>query len=145
MFGQRKVQSDPRVSKILDSLKIKYDVDDDGDYRAVFELEDGRSQLAFIDSRTSQLGAFEIRDVWSIGYSSEEPLDKDLANYLLLQNANLKIGAWELRHVSTNKFLTVFCTKVAADCESEALYASLVVVLNAADGLEKNLDIGDYF
>ncbi len=145
MFGLKQRNADPRVKRQLEQLGIRYDVDRDGDYRVVFELEGDRSQLAFINSRTSALGDFEIREIWSVAHVTEEPLDAAMANFLLLQNARLKIGAWELRHVDEGTFYVCFCTKVAADCEAAALYASLVVVLKAADELEKELDTGDRF
>ncbi len=144
MFGLKK-NSDPRVKSQLDALDIKYEIDKDGDYRVSFALEEGRSQLAFVNSKTSMLGNFEIRDVWSVAHISEGTLDADFANYLLLQNANLKIGAWELREAGDNQFLVCFCNKIAADCDPEALRASLIVVLSTADELEKNLDTGDRF
>lgn len=143
MFGQRRVQADPRVGHLLDQLGIRYRVDEDGDYRVVFELNGGRSQQAFIDSQTHQLGSYEIRDVWSIGYISDGHLDQEVAHYLLIENATKKIGAWELRPLADNKYIAVFCTKVAADCDAEALYTSIHVVLEVADELEKILEAGD--
>ncbi|WJI24189.1 hypothetical protein RHP47_00485 [Thermosynechococcus sp. QKsg1] len=145
MFGQRRVEADVRVSRILDRLGIRYQVDEDGDYRVVFELSNGRTQQAFIDSKTQQLGSYEIRDVWSVGYSCEGFLDQEIANYLLIENANKKIGAWELRPLADNRYIAVFCTKVAADCDPEALYTSIRVVLEVADELEKVLEAGDRF
>lgn len=143
MFGQRRVQADVRVGHLLDQLGIRYQIDEDGDYRVVFELSNGRSQQAFIDSQTQQLGSYEIRDVWSIGYISDGYLDQEIANYLLIENATKKIGAWELRPLADNKYIAVFCTKVAADCEPEALYTSIRIVLEVADELEKILEAGD--
>lgn len=57
MFGQRRVQADVRVGHLLDQLGIRYQIDEDGDYRVVFELSNGRSQQAFIDSQTQHLAA----------------------------------------------------------------------------------------
>ncbi|WP_460194814.1 hypothetical protein [Thermosynechococcus sp. FA-CM-4201] len=142
MFGQRRAQADVRVGRLLDHLGIRYQVDEDGDYRVVFDLGNGRSQQAFIDSQTQQLGSYEIRDVWSIGYISDGYLDQEVANYLLIENANTKIGAWELRS-NGNKYAAVFCNKIAADCDAEALYTSIRVVLQVADELEKILEAGD--
>lgn len=143
MFGQRRAQADVRVGRLLDHLGIRYQVDEDGDYRVVFDLGNGRSQQAFIDSQTQQLGSYEIRDVWSIGYISDGYLDQEVANYLLIENATKKIGAWELRPLADNKYIAVFCNKIAADCDAEALYTSIRIVLEVADELEKILEAGD--
>ncbi|RMH65911.1 MAG: hypothetical protein D6676_06660 [Cyanobacteria bacterium J003] len=143
MFGQRRVQADVRVGRLLDQLGIRYQVDEDGDYRVIFDLGNGRSQQAFIDSQTQQLGSYEIRDVWSIGYISDGYLDQEIANYLLIENSTKKIGAWELRPLANNKYIAVFCNKVAADCDAEALNMSIRIVLQVADELEKILEAGD--
>ena len=94
MFGG--MRGDPRVKKMLDALELRYSVDNDGDFKVMVEFEDGRSQVAFIDSQTQLLGDFEIREVWSVAYVSEGYLDIDTANTLLMKNYELKIGSWRL-------------------------------------------------
>ncbi len=146
MFGtKRKTEPDPRVKQQLDALGISYELNEDASYSVGFELEDGRAQQAFIESETSMLGEFEIREVWSVAYISEGPLDAELANYLLHQNSLLTIGAWQLVQLSPDEFAVAYSNKIIADCDPDALAASLTVVLNIADELEKNLDIGDQF
>ncbi len=146
MFGtKRKADPDPRVKRQLDALGVGYELNQDASYSVFFELDDGRSQQAFIESETSRLGDFEIRDVWSVAYISKGPLDAELANYLLHQNSLLTIGAWELVQLSSDEFAVAYSNKILADCDPDALAASLSVVLNMADELEKNLDIGDEF
>ena len=69
MFGSP--QGDPRVKRMLDALELKYSSDDDGDFQVVVEFEDGRSQLAYINSDTQFMNDFEIRELWSVAYISE--------------------------------------------------------------------------
>lgn len=63
MFGIRSKtnEPDPRVAQALDQLEIKYEVEDDGDYKIGFALEDRRSQIGYIRSRTMNFGEFELR------------------------------------------------------------------------------------
>ena len=49
---------DSRVEKALKKLGLKYEVDEDGDFKLVFAVEDNRST-------TETLGKMEIREVWS--------------------------------------------------------------------------------
>lgn len=62
MFGVNKTSKDgdPCVTKALDALEIKYDIDHDSDFRFGFELENGRSQLCFIRSDTYEYAGIEI-------------------------------------------------------------------------------------
>jgi len=59
MIGAK--QGDSRVQALLEELELKYDIDSDGDFRVGFQLENGRSQLGFIRSETTQFGKFDIR------------------------------------------------------------------------------------
>ena len=47
--------ADPVIARQLDSLKYQYQVDDDGDYKLTFDLDNGRTQLAFVISALSAI------------------------------------------------------------------------------------------
>ena len=47
-------EPDKKVGKLLDKSKVRYEVDADGDYKVTYELENGRTQLAFVRSTTSR-------------------------------------------------------------------------------------------
>jgi len=64
---------DHRVSSILDQLGLNYEVDGDGDFRLLFGLGDGRSQLVFVDSKTYRYQGLEVRSIWSPAYKSPTP------------------------------------------------------------------------
>ena len=44
MFGSKQ-KGDSRIRNILTSADIKYEVDNDGDYKVIFKFDDGRTQL----------------------------------------------------------------------------------------------------
>src|SRR6266576_3682490 len=94
MIGSK--QGDRRVQALLNDLELKYEIDSDGDFKVAFELESGRSQVAFIRSETESLGKFEIREIFSVGYTSEGPLNADIANALLIFNGHVKLGSWRV-------------------------------------------------
>lgn len=136
-------QGDPRVKRILDALELTYSIDSDGDFKVELEFDDGRSQMAYIDSATEHIGDFEIREIWSVAYISEGFLDADIANRLLLRNSELKIGSWRLIPGGNNTYLVAFCIQVAADCDPNAFAQSLGIVLEVADEMEEALTGGD--
>lgn len=141
MLGARK-QGDPRVRRLLDQLGYRYTVDAEGNYDLLFELADGRTQRAFINSNTEHFGELEIREVWSVGFVIPEMPTRELANFLLLDNCAVKLGSWRLLQMPDGNVLIIFATQVSADADAETLRSCLHGVLTKADHLEKNLGGG---
>ena len=64
---------DPQVRQLLDELEYEYEVDEDGDYRLVFEVANStekRSQLVYVRSPVETYGALRLREVWAPGYKA---------------------------------------------------------------------------
>src|SRR5689334_626624 len=75
---------DPALKVQLDSLDLKYEVDSDGDYKVVFDLGGGRSQLVWLRSAVETYGSLKVREIWSVGYKhGGKPLSDKIANRLL--------------------------------------------------------------
>jgi hypothetical protein len=130
---------DERVRAALEELGLSYEIDGDGDFKVVFEFEeDGRSQLGYINSGTEQFELFEIREIWSPGYQSDIPFTADVANRLLEDSFEKKLGAWQTM-INNDQNVAVFAAKVAANSDAASLYACLKLVLVAADEIEKEL------
>jgi len=143
MIGAK--QGDSRVQALLDELELKYDIDSDGDFRVGFELEDGRSQLAFIRSETTQFGKFDIREVFSVAHILNGPLDGQLANALLIYNAHVKLGSWRVDRRGDDTCIVAFAVQIAANTDAKSLYTALRLVIETADDVERKLDEEDKF
>lgn len=131
-IGKARPKSDPRVETILEDLDIKYEIDEDGDYRVIFEVEDGRSQLAFIRSATSEYKGLEVREILSIAYRSErDVIPADVATTLLEDTYNKKLGCWGKQGKTV-----VFIVRIDADADAKSLESSLMYALAAADEME---------
>ena len=137
MFGGNR--GDTRIKKLLDTLELKYSINSDGDFKLVFEMENGRSQQVFINSNTDEIDDFEVREVWSVAYLSQGYLDIDTANTLLMENSQYKVGSWSLIDSENNTYLVTFSIKLAADCDPNSLLQSLTMVTAVADEMEKKL------
>ncbi|KAM3100099.1 hypothetical protein ACKFKF_12930 [Phormidesmis sp. 146-12] len=128
---------DARVKAALEKLGWKYEIDRDGDYKLVMDLE-GRSQVVFLMSDTNELGEMEIREVSSPGYVTNQPLSAEVANQLLADSARKKLGAWQV--VKGDKsYVAVFSTKVNANSKPDELAAAVAVTVKSADAMEKSL------
>lgn len=137
-----KKEGDARVQKLLDQAELKSTIDNDGDYRLHNDVGDGRSQLIWILSNTSELRDLEIREVWSIAHKSKTPFDADVANQLLAENCQTKIGAWQMRKMGED-FVAVFSAQIAADTDFESLVTVIDAVATTADNMEQELSTGD--
>jgi len=134
-IGKSRPRTDPRVEEILDDLDIKYDIDEDGDYRVIFELGDDRSQLAVIRSATSEYQDLEIREILSVAYRSDrDTIPMDVATTLLEDTYDKKLGCWGKQGKTI-----VFIVRIDADADAKTLESSLMLALSAADDMEERL------
>lgn len=147
MFGIREhsSQGDPRVTQALEALNIKFEFDEEGDYRLGTLLPDGRTQIGFIRARTFEFAGVEMREVFSVGLRSFGPFDPRTCNILLQENSSLKIGAWAVVSNTDDVHLAIFSVKVAADLAGPTLGAVIAVVLKTADDMEQRLAGRDDF
>jgi len=136
--------ADARVERLLKEVAAEYTVDEDGDFRLVYDIGGGRSQLVWIPSGTSNFGALEIRQVWSIAHRSPGPLLAELANRLLDRNGAVILGAW-LTEPSGDELGVIFAVQVAAETDVLALRSAIHAVATTADAMEKELTGKDDF
>lgn len=142
--GAQVKAADARVEKLLMEADLKYQVDEDGDFRLEFGLDDDRSQLVWIASRTSQYETLEVREVWAIAYRSKEPLSAEVANKVLLKNNEMIVGAWQLKKWGED-FVLAYAAQVAASTDAVSLRYAMEAVIVTADELEKELTGADEF
>jgi len=128
---------DERVREILKARDINYTVDKDGDFKVTFDMGNGRTQLAFVISKTHTYRNLEVREIWACGYrSSEESGDfpASVANQLLEDTFSKKLGAW-----AKMGSVAVFVVKISASADEETLMSALNLAVNAADEMEEKL------
>jgi hypothetical protein len=126
---------DKKLRKILDRSKISYEVDADGDFKVTYNVGGGRTQLAFVRSKTFGYGDLRIREILSIGYRADgDTFPADVANRMLEHNNDAKMGAW-----AKQGNLAIFTTKVPADASPKELVSAIEVTVSLADELEREL------
>jgi hypothetical protein len=131
---------DPQLKRQFDELKYEYEVDEDGDYKLVFSVDDKdkRSQLVFVRSPVETYGKHRVREVWSPGYKSPTPeIPATVANRLLEASDDNKLGAW----VKQNDY-AVFVVKISADASTEELENAITAAMISADEMEAELSPG---
>lgn len=132
---------DPAVGRLLDGLEYNHEIDDDGDYKMVFDMEDERSQLVFVRSQVEEYGSHRVREVWSPAYRSPDPqLPEQVANRLLEDSNNAKLGGWVKQ-----QDMAMFVVKLDADASAEMLSDAIEAAIRSADAMELELTSKDEF
>lgn len=132
---------DPQVRGQLDELGYEYEVDEDGDYRMVFEMADStekRSQLVYVRTPVESYGVLRLREVWSPGYKAAgTDFPAAVANRLLAATQDNKVGAW-----AKQDEYAVFVVKLPADADAKALDDAIDAAITSADAMEAELTPG---
>ncbi|WP_303746391.1 hypothetical protein [Stenotrophomonas pigmentata] len=134
-------EPDRAVGRVLDTLKYKYEVDSDGDYQLVFEMDDDRTQLVFVRSTVETYGSHHVREIWSPGYKSEGPQFSALiANRLLEDSNDSKLGGWVKQGD-----VAMFVVKVDADASAEVISDAIDAAAKSADAIELEMTSKDEY
>ncbi|MET1161116.1 MAG: hypothetical protein ABWY48_01130 [Pseudoxanthomonas sp.] len=141
LFAQQTERTvpDAGIKAQLTELGYEYEVDDDNDFKLVFEVgEQGRSQIVYVLSAVESYGKHSVREVWSPAYeSATDEFSAPLANRLLEASNNAKLGAW----VKQGKNAT-FVVKIPSDAGKEALDDAMNIAIELADEMENELTPG---
>ncbi len=135
-----KPQPDKAIEAQLKALDYKYEIDNDGDYKLVFDMdEEGkRSQLVFVRSTVEEYDGHKTRDILSPGYrASGDAFPANVANRLLEASMDNLMGGW-----SKQDGLAIFIVRIPADASKEALDAAITAAINSADQMEAELNPG---
>lgn len=134
---------DKRVQRQLDKLKYTYEVDEDGDYKLVFDVSDEdeekkRSQLVYVRSPVYDYGSHEVREVWAPAYKAKgDTFPADVANRLLEASQDSKLGGW-----AKQGSYAVFVVKLPTTASAEQLADAIDAAIQSADQMEAELTKG---
>ena len=137
-IGDDDSEYDLRVKAILDELEVEYELTEDGDFKIVLPFGDDRTQAIFINSNTEFYDEMEVREVWSLGYECEGPIPEDVANILLINSLEQKIGAWQA-YATERKSRAMFAVKMSANANAESMRSIIIAVLSNTDTIEEQL------
>ncbi len=89
---------DASVQTRLDARGVKYEVDEDGDYKVTYNYQkEGRTQLVFVSGRTERVGGFIVREVFApAGRVEQDGITGAKALELMRESRQNKLGSWEL-------------------------------------------------
>ncbi|MCD9087120.1 hypothetical protein [Stenotrophomonas sp. SY1] len=134
-------EPDRATGRLLDTLEYKYEIDEDGDYRLVFDMDNERTQLVFVRSNVETYGSNHVREIWSPGYKSASPqFPAQVANRLLEDSNDAKLGSWVKQGD-----LAMFVVKIDADASADVLSDAIDAAAKSADEIELELTSKDEY
>lgn len=127
------------VEARLKAGDIRYEVDDDGDFKVLISYaSEKRTQLVFVSGRTEQAGDLRIREVFAPAAKVDAAgLDAARANALLRDNYKKILGHWAL----TDGYL-VYVIQVPDTIDAAGLRKALEIAAQVADDMEIDLTKG---
>jgi hypothetical protein len=131
--------ADAGIKTQLAALDYQYEIDEDNDFKLVFEVGDeGRSQIVYVLSAVETYGEHSVREVWSPAYESPtDDFSGPVANRLLEASNIAKLGAW----VKQGKNAT-FVIKIPSDASKDQLDDAIDAAIKLADEMENELSPG---
>lgn len=125
--------SDASVKSRLDARGIKYQIDDDGDYKVTYNYaKEGRTQLVFVSGGTEDVGGFKVREVFSpAGRVEKDDIDGAKALELLAESRKNKLGSWELAGD-----VLYFVVKLPDSLDAAQLESVMDIAAETADDME---------
>jgi hypothetical protein len=137
--AQSSSTGDPRVVAQLDRLGIRYKAMDSGNYSITFDVESGRSQVAYIMAKTETYKGLEIREIWSRAGTFEDLPESDVMQKLLEDSAGEKIGFWSIEEADNGGWTVYFSVKVPVYLKDADLKSLLELTANVGDEKEAEL------
>jgi hypothetical protein len=132
---------DAKLAAAMKAADLEYDVDEDGDLKLVFELDNKRTQLALVRSKVESYGDQRIREVWAPGYkASGKSFPADVANRLLVDSMDSKLGGWAMQDG-----IALFVIRIPADASPAVLRDAIEAAADTADKMEAELTGKDDF
>ncbi|MFC1736963.1 hypothetical protein ACFL1X_12670 [Candidatus Hydrogenedentota bacterium] len=112
---------------------------------AVFRCDGGRTQSVML-APVGELAGCTVVSIFSPAAPIDGPLSQDLANRLLQENGNHKIGYWSvISGIAGKTVLGIEHSMILDTLDPEELNIVLNVVADEADKLEKELTGKDNF
>lgn len=128
------------IEGLVKKAELKYTIDDDGDYKLVFEVNDStRTQVMWIETNICEVEGYRTLRLGSVAYRGT--LTKPMALELLADT--YKVGFWSIARGNNGDCSVQFIAQVPVSIRPDELATCCSVVIEAADKLERKWSDSD--
>jgi hypothetical protein len=136
-------QPDQRVTKLLRETDRRFLIDQDGDFLLTYNFGTNGTQDVWIDSRTVTFGEFgelEVREIWSVAYSSKNPLPNTIYKKLLERSRIVGFGGWTMSRQDNICTITFRAKVDAKTLNPKSIEAIADFVAVTANGMKNEIE-----
>jgi hypothetical protein len=137
---------DYRIKSQLENLGIKFQITDTGNFKLIFDMGKGRTQMVIINSNTYEYGGMEIREITSIAAIVDSKNEFNQSNLLSLLELNetYKLGAWQING-GTSPYILQYALRISANSTQSVLNDLIRLAARIADEMEQKLTNEDEY
>jgi len=141
--AQAQTKGTADISQQLNRLGLKFKLTASGNYSITYDLDGGRSQVAYIMGKTQKVGSAEIRELWSrAGTVDSVPTEEEMQT-LLEESGSASMGFWSIEESDDGGYTVYFSVKVPVYLNDSDLAALLEYTASSADQKEEELFSAD--
>ncbi len=133
-------QADKSVARHLDKLGYTYEVDEDGDYRMVFDVEGDRTRWSTCARRWKTSAATTSRDLVTGLQRQDQAVPGGRGQPPAGRSQDAKMGGWVKQGHTA-----MFVVKIDADATADQLSDAIDAAIRTADAMELELTKKDEF
>jgi hypothetical protein len=139
VMAQSGKKGDPALTAQLDRLGLHYTITSSGNYSITYDLDGGRTQIAYIMGKTDSVGDTAVRELWSRAGTFDDVPSTDDMQGLLEDSGSRSIGFWALEEADNGGYNLYFSVKVPVYLKDADLARLLDYTASAADQKEEEL------
>lgn len=132
-IAAKKAKDRALIEALLKKQDLKYTIDDEGDVKLMFELDENRSQVIWIESEIRELDGVRILKIYSAAYRGL--VTKPMAMELLTDA--YKIGHWGVSKSDKGLHNVLFTVEVPTYLSPKDFEVCCRIVATTADLLER--------
>jgi len=137
-------EKDARIERQLTNMNLQFDITPSGNFKLLFELDNSRTQIVFINSTTKMHEDAEVREISSPAklIKNTTELSNEQLWMFLTENYNSTLGAWQMEP-SPDGWALHYTVKVPSLMPENRLMMYMILVAKTADDMEKKFSKDD--
>lgn len=124
---------------VLKTAELAYTEHPAGHYEIEMKPSEKEKQTVFVAKDVEYFERADVRRLWSLAQTLDTAPSLELTMKLLKQNAQTKIGSWNIEQTSDGKYLVMYCVKMDATAAPDAMKSTMEYVAKLTVAMKKDL------
>lgn len=124
---------------VLKTADVKFTEHPSGHYEIEINATEKEKQMIFVAKDVEYFERADVRRVWALAQTLDSPPTLDLTMKLLKQNAQTKLGSWNIEQTNDGKYMVMYCVKLDATAAPDALKSTMEYIAKLTLTMKKEL------